>query len=105
MSSDVGLSCGLDPVLLWLWCRPAAIAPFRPLVWEPPCAMGMTLKRQKTKQNKKSFNSYITALSLCVCVCLRVEQGGIFIYLFIFWVFLPFLGLLPWHMEVPRLGI
>ena len=24
-----------DPVLLWLWCRPAAAAPVGPLAWEP----------------------------------------------------------------------
>ena len=24
---------------------------------------------------------------------------------FSFWVFLPFLGPIPWHMEVPRLGV
>ena len=24
---------------------------------------------------------------------------------FFFFVFLPFLGQLPWHMEVPRLGV
>ena len=30
----------------------------------------------------------------------------LFIYLFIYlFVFLPFLGLLPWHMEIPRLGV
>ena len=29
-----------DPVLLWLWCRPAAVALIRPLAWEPPYAMG-----------------------------------------------------------------
>ena len=28
-----------------------------------------------------------------------LEEGG-----FVFW-FLSFLGLLPWHMEVPRLGV
>ena len=29
----------------------------------------------------------------------------LFIYLFIYFLsFLPFLGPLPWHMEVPRLG-
>ena len=27
------------------------------------------------------------------------------IYLFIYFVFLAFLGPLPWHMEVPRLGV
>ena len=28
-----------------------------------------------------------------------------FILFIYFFVFLPFLGLLPWHMEVPRLGV
>ena len=23
-----------DPVLPWLWCRPAAVAPIQPLAWE-----------------------------------------------------------------------
>ena len=32
----------------------------------------------------------------CLFVCLFVWFG---------FVFLPFLGLLPWHMEVPRLGV
>ena len=27
------------------------------------------------------------------------------LFLFFFFVFLPFLGPLPWHMEVPRLGV
>ena len=40
-----------DPALLWLWCRPAAVAPIRPLAWEPPYASGAALKRQKD-QNK-----------------------------------------------------
>ena len=47
----------LSPELLWLWCRPAAVAPIRPLAWEPPYAAGMALKRQKTKNkqtNKKN---------------------------------------------------
>ena len=26
-------------------------------------------------------------------------------FLFLFFVFLPFLELLPWHIEVPRLGV
>ena len=29
-----------DPALLWLWHRPAATAPIRPLAWEPPYAAG-----------------------------------------------------------------
>ena len=38
-----------DPVLLWLWCRPAATAPIPPLAWELPCARGAALKRQSIK--------------------------------------------------------
>ena len=43
-----------DPALLWLWCRPVAAAPIRPLAWEPPYAMGEALKRQKAKQTNKN---------------------------------------------------
>ena len=49
MSCGVGHRHVLDLMWLWLWCRPAATAPKTPLVWEPPNAMGMALKRQKKK--------------------------------------------------------
>ena len=42
----------VDLVLLWLWRRPAATAPIRPLAWEPPHAKGAALKRSKTKKKK-----------------------------------------------------
>jgi len=29
-----------DLTLLWLWHRPAVVAPIRPLAWEPPYAAG-----------------------------------------------------------------
>ena len=50
MSCGVGRRRGLDPALLWLWYRPAAIALMRPLAWEPPYATGTTLKGQKEKK-------------------------------------------------------
>ena len=50
MSCDVSCRCGLDPMLLWLWHRLVATAPIRPLAWEPPCAVGVALKRQKKKK-------------------------------------------------------
>ena len=40
MSCGIGRRCGLDPLLLWLWHRLVAIAPIRPLAWEPPYAAG-----------------------------------------------------------------
>ena len=48
----MGQRRGLDPMLLWLWCRPAATAPFRPLTWELPYAADVALKRQKTNNQK-----------------------------------------------------
>ena len=61
----VGLIPGLaqwvkDPVLLWLWCRPVAAAPIRPLAWELPYAVNAALNLakdmsrlvSKAKQNK-----------------------------------------------------
>ena len=42
--------------MLWLWRRPAATAPIRPLAWEPLYAVGAALekaKRQKDKKKKK----------------------------------------------------
>ena len=53
MSCGVGHRCGSDPALPWLCCRPAAIAPIRPLAWEPPCAAGSGPRKGKKDQKKK----------------------------------------------------
>ena len=47
-SCVLGLGWGSDLALLWLWCRPAAAAPIRPLTWES-YPSGASLKRQKKK--------------------------------------------------------
>ena len=39
--------CGLDVVLLWLWCRLAAAVPIGPLAWELPHAAGVGPKKKK----------------------------------------------------------
>ena len=49
---NVGRRRGSDPMWLWLWCRPAATAPFGPLAWEPPHATGAAPKREKNKKQK-----------------------------------------------------
>ena len=53
MSYGVGRRCRSDLALLWLWCRPAAIARIRPLAWEPPYATGAAQKMAKDKKKKK----------------------------------------------------
>ena len=55
VSYGVGHRLGLDPKLLWLWCKPAATVLIGPLAWEPPYAKGAAQKRQK----KKNVN-YVT---------------------------------------------
>ena len=47
MSCGVGHRHGSDPALLGLWSGPAATAPIWPLVREPPCAVGVALKKKK----------------------------------------------------------
>jgi len=49
MNCGVGHRRGLDPVLLWLWCRLAAAALIGPIVWELPYASGAALKRKKKR--------------------------------------------------------
>ena len=46
----------LEPVLLWLWCRSAATALIRPLVWEPPCVTGAALKNKRTNKQQQQQN-------------------------------------------------
>ena len=40
----------LDPTLLWLWRRPAAVSLIQPLAWELPCAVSVALKSKKKKK-------------------------------------------------------
>jgi len=47
VSCRVGQRCASDPELLWLWWRPVATAPIRPLAWEPPYAADEALKSKK----------------------------------------------------------
>ena len=50
MSCGVGCRRGSDPALLWLWHRPVATAPIRPLAWEPPYAMRAAQRNSKKKK-------------------------------------------------------
>ena len=52
------MSCGggrryvSDLALLWLGCRPAAVAPLGSLAWEPPYASRVALKEKKRKKKQ-----------------------------------------------------
>ena len=79
MSCGVGCKCGSDPPLLGLWCRPAAVAPIRPLAWELACHRYGPKKQNKTKQNKKTKkNLTVTAwVTAEVWVQFPVWHGGL----------------------------
>ena len=55
MSCDVGLGCGSDSMLLWLWQRLAVVALMQSLGWEPPYAMGTALKKQNNNNNNNMY--------------------------------------------------
>ena len=59
MSCGVGQRQSSDPTLLWLWCRPAALAPIQPLAWELPYAMSVALKRKKKTNNPHMYGQMI----------------------------------------------
>ena len=39
--------------MLWLWCRPAAVAPIGPLAWELPYAADAALKERKERKKER----------------------------------------------------
>ena len=51
-----------DPVLPWLWYRPAAVAPMGPLAWEPPYAAGAALKN---KNENTKWDLRVPPISFC----------------------------------------
>ena len=59
---------------------------------ELPYAMGAAIKLKKKKKEAR-----VTQIKYMVLF--------FFFFFFFFLVFLPFIGLLPRHMEVPRLGV
>ena len=74
MSCDRGRRRSSDPALLWLWYRSAAIAPIRPLAWEPPYAVGMALISKKKK--KKKVHTLILNFDLHHCVAPHEVTGN-----------------------------
>ena len=63
--------------MLWLWCRLTAVAPIRPLAWEPPCAASAALKRPKkpqTKTNQKKKKKMVRTKRGYCGGCFAIER-------------------------------
>ena len=61
MSCGVGCRHSLDLALLWLWRRPAATAPIRPLAGKPPYATEVALEKAK-RQKKEKLDCFLPLL-------------------------------------------
>ena len=96
MSCGVDPRRGLDPELLWLWCRPVVTAPIGPLAWESSHAVGVAL--EKAKRPKKKIESLDCTPE--TNIILYINDNSVFWGFF----FCLFLGPHPQHVEVPRLG-
>ena len=65
-----------------LWCRPAAVAPIRPLAWEPPHAADAALKKKKKKNGKRQRTGRGKAISIVGSV--KRFWGGVVVVFVIF---------------------
>ena len=92
MSCGVGRRCVL--ALAWLWHRLAATSLIRPLAWEPPCAMDVALKRQKTK-NKTLYFNFLKKREFPLCYSGLVIQL-VFVEVLV-WSLACHSGLRIWH--------
>ena len=64
--------------MLWLWCRPVAVAPVQLLAWELPYAAGAALKKNKktkTANNNNNKNSKCRMFSLPLLKFFTAIQG------------------------------
>ena len=52
----------LGSELLWLWRRPAATAPIRPLAWESPYVMGEAQRKKERKEEKSDERDFPSGL-------------------------------------------
>ena len=85
VSCGVGHRHGSHLALLWLWCRPAAVALIRPLAWESPCAVGAALEKTKRQKNKKNLYFQFDKGSF-----LNFMPEFLEIFVFLFFVFVSF---------------
>ena len=66
MSHSVGCRGSSDPMLLWLWCKPAAATPIPSLAQELPHTTGMAInkKRKKNEVNHVVHELYLNKTAL-----------------------------------------
>ena len=74
MGYGVGSRGSSELVLLWLWCRPEAVALIWPLVCELPCATGAAKKTNKQKQQQTNKQNKQKKWILKILQILSLDQ-------------------------------
>ena len=64
---------------LWLWHRPAAVAPIQPLAWELPYVMGAALKRQKKKVGRSQPGTAVGHMPQALAPTVPGSLRGIYV--------------------------
>ena len=80
MSCGVGCRLGLDLALMQLWCRPAALAPIRPLGWELPYAVDAALKSKNNNTNNNNDDNDAEQQGFLISVQYTDIWGQIFLF-------------------------
>ena len=65
MSCGIDRRLSLDPTLLWLWHRPAAVALIRSLAWELPHDVDVAFKKKKKNVLLKEKNGEFFSEGKC----------------------------------------
>ena len=91
MSYGIGCRPSLDPLLLWLWGRPAFAALITPLAWELPYAAGISLK---CKKKIKSYFNVIVIITIIIILIINNSRNRLYLF-----------GLCPQHNKVLGPGI
>ena len=115
-----GVDCrqDLDLGLLWLWCRPAAVALIGPPAWDLPYATSVALNKRQTNKKKCPMVQVVRFQGM--------KWGGqvwkwrqnlahrhaslagfrdVLLFSLPYLLFFFFLRLHPWHMEASRPGV
>ena len=65
-------------MLLWLWCRLAAVVMIGPLAWEPPYATDAALKIKK--QKNKTNPSLHTKLDFVCIFIVKLKYSSLYVH-------------------------
>ena len=86
MSCGVGCRCGLDPPLLWLWCKVAAVALIWPLTWELLHTANAALKSKERKKRKRIISTTVRLTLFAITVFAERIDFSYEIFLFLFFL-------------------